>query len=397
MAPQQTTQTTTITGLDHVQVAIPRDGEARARAFYGDLLGLPEIPKPAALAGRGGVWYRCGDQMLHLGLEDDFRPQHKGHPALLTREVAGLRVRLEAAGVPTTADAALPGFARFYAADPFGNRLEFLQPVAMRSDTPAADDANETIKARVRGMFGRNAAGYVASPAHAAGSDLRRLVELAAPLPTDDALDISTGGGHTALALAPHVGRVVASDLTPRMLAAARDFITARGVANVAYVIADAERLPFLDEAFDLVTVRLAPHHYADVAAAMREVSRVLKPGGRFVMIDNIAPEDPALDALVNDWDTRRDPSHVREWTVAEWRALLAGAGLRITDLETEHKPYDFTAWTERMGMPAAEAAALEADILAVPEPARAYFAVVERDGRLLSWSAEYLIARAVK
>ncbi len=128
----------------------------------------------------------------------------------------------------------------------------------------------------------------------------------------DRALDISTGGGHTALAIAPHVHSVAVTDLTPRMLATARTFLTEQGVSNATYVIADAERLPFLDASFDLVTVRIAPHHYADAPRAAREMARVLTPGGRLLFIDNIAPEDPELDRLMNDWERRRDPSHVR-------------------------------------------------------------------------------------
>src|SRR5262249_10956986 len=186
---------------------------------------------------------------------------------------------------------------------PFGNRLEFLQRVA---GTEATRDEEEAIKDRVREIFGRAAEAYVTSPAHAAGSDLRRLLELAAPATTDIALDISTGGGHTALALAPYVARVVASDLTPQMLAAAQRFLTAQGATTADYVVADAERLPFLAESFSLVTVRIAPHHYADVRAAVREMARVLAPGGRLIVIDNIAPEDPTLDRYVNEWDKRR-------------------------------------------------------------------------------------------
>ncbi|MBF6590314.1 MAG: methyltransferase domain-containing protein, partial [Ktedonobacterales bacterium] len=382
--------------IDHVQVAMPPGAEARARAFYGDLLGLDEVHKPASLAERGGVWFRCGAQMLHLGSEEDFRPQRKGHPALLVRDVAALRARLAAAGVVTTSDAALPGYERFYTSDPFGNRLECLQPLAPVV-AHEEDVAAQAIKDRVRDQFGRAAPAYVASATHAAGADLKRLVELAAPQLTDRALDISTGGGHTALALAPHVAHITASDLTPRMLAAARASLLARGVTNADFVVADAERLPFLDASFELVTARIAPHHYADPAAAMREVARVLPPGGRFILVENIAPEDALLDQLVNEWEKRRDASHVREYTLTEWRALLADAGLRLTDLETARKSHRFAEWVARSRMPAKEAAALERDILAAPERARRYFQITAQDGRLSSWVADYVILRAVR
>jgi len=383
-----------ILGLDHIQVVAPRSEEAHAKAFYGGVLGLAEIPKPAALVERGGAWYRCGNLQLHLGLEDEFTPQRKGHPAFLVRDLAAMRARLMAAGTPIAEGVQIPGYQRFEARDPSGNRLEFLQRVA---SSEQISDEGKAIKDRVREVFGRSAEAYVASPTHATGSDLARLLELAAPAATDIALDVSTGGGHTALALAPHVARVVASDLTPRMLAAAHRFLTAHGATNADYVVGDAERLPFLDERFSLVTVRIAPHHYADVRAAVREMARVLAPAGRLIVIDNIAPESPALDGYVNEWDKRRDPSHVREYTVSEWREFLAAANLHVTDLEIVRKPIDFVSWVERTQMPAAERASLEADILAAPPTARAYFEVTERNGRLVSWSVECLIARAVK
>ena len=113
--------------LHHVQLAMPRGGEARARAFYADLLGLAEIPKPSNLVGRGGCWFRLGDRELHLGVEAEFRPATKAHPALLVTDLDAVRARLAAAGVPIREDEPLPGYRRCYADDPFGNRLEFLQ------------------------------------------------------------------------------------------------------------------------------------------------------------------------------------------------------------------------------------------------------------------------------
>ena len=389
---------TVILALDHMQLAMPRGMEEQARAFYGGVLGLEELPKPPALAARGGVWFRCGEQQINLGVEEDFHPQRKGHPGLLVRDLAAVRARLEAAGAPIIPDDLLPGYERFYTADPFGNRIECLRSLAAASEPDSAEiSESEAIKARVRAAFGESAEAYVASPGHAGGADLNRLVELAAPSLSDRALDISTGGGHTALALAPHVAHMTASDLTPRMLAAARDFLTASGVTNASYVIADAENLPFLDASFDLVTVRIAPHHYASVTAAVHEMARVLRPSGRLVLIDNIAPEDAALDELGNRWEKWRDPSHVRNYTASEWRTFLMDAGLDITDEETQRKTYDFAPWTARMRMPADERAKLEADILAAPQAARTYFAVTEADGHLVSWSADFLIARAVK
>ena len=117
-----------ITGLDHVQVAIPAGAEAAARAFYRDLLGMTELAKPAALAGRGGCWFRSGSAVLHLGVEQPFSPARKAHPAFLVTELDALFDLLADHGHPgTRADGELPGVRRFHVADPFGNRIEFQQ------------------------------------------------------------------------------------------------------------------------------------------------------------------------------------------------------------------------------------------------------------------------------
>jgi catechol 2,3-dioxygenase-like lactoylglutathione lyase family enzyme len=109
-----------------VQVAAPPGCEAAARHFYGELLGLPELVKPEPLAARGGAWFAVGDQQLHVGVERDFTPARKAHPALAVDELDALAARLESAGVPVAWDTDLPGVRRFYAQDPWGNRIELL-------------------------------------------------------------------------------------------------------------------------------------------------------------------------------------------------------------------------------------------------------------------------------
>jgi catechol 2,3-dioxygenase-like lactoylglutathione lyase family enzyme len=115
-----------ITGLDHVQVAAPPGCEAEARAFYGALLGLAEVPKPPSLAARGGVWFACGAQQLHVGVVQDFAPATKAHPALKAAGLEALAARLVAAGAKVRWDSEIPGVTRFFVADPWGNRLELL-------------------------------------------------------------------------------------------------------------------------------------------------------------------------------------------------------------------------------------------------------------------------------
>jgi len=116
-----------IRAIHHVQLAMPAGAEEEARSFYAGVLGLSEIPKPATLAARGGAWFGDGAVQLHLGVEADFRPARKAHPALLVDDLDGLEAACRAAGFRTQRDDELPGYTRFYVADPFGNRLEFLQ------------------------------------------------------------------------------------------------------------------------------------------------------------------------------------------------------------------------------------------------------------------------------
>jgi catechol 2,3-dioxygenase-like lactoylglutathione lyase family enzyme len=117
-----------LVGLHHVQLAVPADSEAAARAFYGGLLGMAELPKPAVLAARGGCWFRGGSWELHLGVEAEFRPARKAHPGVIVDGIAALAARLTEAGVHVEWDDNFPGHRRCYADDPFGNRLEFLEP-----------------------------------------------------------------------------------------------------------------------------------------------------------------------------------------------------------------------------------------------------------------------------
>jgi catechol 2,3-dioxygenase-like lactoylglutathione lyase family enzyme len=118
----------TISGIDHVQVAIPAGGEATARGYYGALLGMTEVPKPPALAARGGCWFASGSAVLHLGVEQPFVPARKAHPAFLVDDLDALQAQLTAEGHDCTrSDGELPGISRFHTFDPFGNRIEFQQ------------------------------------------------------------------------------------------------------------------------------------------------------------------------------------------------------------------------------------------------------------------------------
>lgn len=210
--------------------------------------------------------------------------------------------------------------------------------------------SDDSIKAQVSERFSQFAANYVNSPTHSAGYDLDRLLEIAAPQPDWLALDVATGGGHTALKLAPHVHTVVASDFALPMLAEAQTFIRAQGVSNVIYSHADAESLPFADNTFDLVTCRVAPHHFPDAFKFVQESARVLKSGGRLIVQDHLLPDDKFAAEYIEALETLRDPSHHRAFNEAEWRGMFLDADLVIDHVERLARPTKMIPWAERQG-----------------------------------------------
>jgi catechol 2,3-dioxygenase-like lactoylglutathione lyase family enzyme len=116
-----------VSHLDHLQIAAPQGCAPAAREFYGAILGLPEIEKPESLRSRGGCWFQCGSQQLHLGVEQDFRPAKKAHPAFVVSDLDELRQELLSRGIRVREDTRVPGMRRFFAEDPWGNRLEFIE------------------------------------------------------------------------------------------------------------------------------------------------------------------------------------------------------------------------------------------------------------------------------
>ena len=257
---------------------------------------------------------------------------------------------------------------------------------------------DSSIKNLVQAQFGAVAERYVTSAIHAHGGDLARMIELAQPRGDERLLDIATGGGHTALAFAPYVREVLATDLTPRMIEVAEAFIREQGAANVTFQVADAEALPFPDAGFDIVTTRIAPHHFPNPRQYVREVARVLRPGGLFVLDDNMAPDDQELDLFMNRFEQWRDPGHVRNHTINEWCKWMQVAALRIEHVEPlQTKRYEFAGWTERMHMPAAERDALESWLMSASPRCAEFFQIVVADGRVQSLTGRYSIFVARK
>jgi ubiquinone/menaquinone biosynthesis C-methylase UbiE len=241
----------------------------------------------------------------------------------------------------------------------------------------------EREKRRVQQQFGKTAESYVMSRTHGDQAALSQLVHMLHPQVKWIGLDIATGGGHMAGALAPHVTWMFATDITPNMLAAARRHLTSKGYANVGYVIADAEQLPFLDESFDVVTCRIAAHHFPHPDVFVGEVRRVLKPGGRFLLVDNVAPEDDDCANFLNTFEKMRDISHGRCLKVSEWTRTLHEQGLTVVRQQQMRKTLEFEPWMQRMADSEEHRHAVEQYLLLATDKQKQTFSIGISEGRI--------------
>ena len=228
------------------------------------------------------------------------------------------------------------------------------------------------------------AANYARAKFHASSERLQEVVDLAEPLPGDLAVDVATGTGNTAFALAPLVRRVVGVDLTREMLDQARRLTAERNIDNTDWVMGDACRLPFADETFDLYTVRAAPHHFHDFDAFLREALRVLKPDRHAAFVD-CAPPAEARE-LMHDVEVRRDPSHVRSLTVSEWTQRLEAVGFEVEVARSRELDWDFDDWMGNMAVAPSLAAELAEVIESADGEARRQLHPERREGKL--WHA---------
>ncbi|MDQ6919528.1 MAG: methyltransferase domain-containing protein [Candidatus Dormibacteraeota bacterium] len=233
----------------------------------------------------------------------------------------------------------------------------------------------------VRNVFAPVAANYVTSSYHSGQEWLDEALEVAQPESRDVVLDAATGTGNLALALAPHVSKVVGLDLTPEMLDQARKVAAEQGIENVDWVVGNAEELPIDDASLDLWTCRVAAHHFHDLGRSLAEASRVLRPGGRLMVIDSSGPRE-ARDHL-HQVEMLRDPSHVRMYTVEEWIDWLEAAGFAIEETRLRRMEWEFEPWVTRIGFPKERVEELAAIVEAATGPARDQLAPERRDGKL--------------
>jgi ubiquinone/menaquinone biosynthesis C-methylase UbiE len=232
---------------------------------------------------------------------------------------------------------------------------------------------SDDIRAKVQEQFGSNASNYVNSIVHNKADELNRFLEIANVNSEMTVLDVGTGGGHTALTFAPHVKTVYATDLTPKMLAAAQAYIEPQA-DNVVFEAVDAVNIPYDDATFDVVTCRVAAHHFPDIFAFMQGAARVLKPGGILIVQDHYAPEDERDAKYIDAFERLRDPSHVFVPSLAQWRGNFLDVGLEIVAEELTYTEASFVGWVERMSCTPDVVERLEIMLIQAPDVVKDYY-----------------------
>ena len=257
-----------------------------------------------------------------------------------------------------------------------------------------------TPKRTAKEQFDKQASEYNAQWNTWSEETLNAMLALAQPKPTDTVLDVATGTGFTALAFAPLVQSVVGLDVSPGMLRPAEQFTGERGITNAVFQEGAAESLPFGGASFDLVTCRIAPHHFLSVPQFLAETARVLKPGGSFVLADTTVPDDlPEAADWQNAVEAVRDPSHVRNHPPSEWRQLAEAAGLTVTECHTEGSgiTIPLSDWIKKAGCTPEQADAVRRSFADAPDSARAVFSIVVGTGGETVFTWPRVLLRAVK
>jgi ubiquinone/menaquinone biosynthesis C-methylase UbiE len=252
---------------------------------------------------------------------------------------------------------------------------------------------SKTHEALVGQQFGSQAAAYLKSAVHAQGADLQALVSLVDDKRAARVLDLGCGAGHVSFNAAARAKEVVAYDLSSDMLAVVARAAVERGLTNIATKQGVVEQLPFADASFDHVLSRYSAHHWHGFEAALREAARVLKPGGVAGFVDAVSPGVPLLDTYLQAVELLRDPSHVRDYSRAEWDGALVRAGLKPGPVSVYHVRLDFASWVERMRTPKLQVDAIRAMQTAMSESVARYYEIAP-DG---SFTLDVALFQAVK
>jgi ubiquinone/menaquinone biosynthesis C-methylase UbiE len=216
----------------------------------------------------------------------------------------------------------------------------------MARDRPSTQDTQR--------QYARQAQRYAESSLHRHGESLEAIRRLARAATIDTVLDVGTGTGFTAFALASDAQRIIGADLTPQMLSQGRQLARERELeVKLEWVVAAAESLPFPANTFSLTTCRYASHHFHDLPRALCEIARVTQAEGQVVLCDVVAPEAPGMEELMNEMEQVRDPTHVWEYPLSQWRErLLPAAGLEVQKVVPGKSPQVFSEWVQRAGTP---------------------------------------------
>lgn len=247
----------------------------------------------------------------------------------------------------------------------------------------------------VERFFGAHAEGYSKSHSHAHGADLAALLAALEPKPTDVALDVATGTGFTAVALAPLVTQVKGIDVTGEMLEEARRLASSEGLTNVTFELGDALDIGADDGSFDLVTTRRAAHHFADVPGFIREARRVLRPGGRLGVVDMSPPE--GAEDFSNKIERLRDSSHAEAFTPSRWRSMLSEAGFEVLSSQVLAEPVTLEKWLYPVKAGGPEEKSIRAAWADVSPPTGELLHAGFEGGRLTSWTKSRVVLVATK
>nr|WP_170068580.1 class I SAM-dependent methyltransferase [Xanthomonas dyei] len=245
----------------------------------------------------------------------------------------------------------------------------------------------------VAAQFGPQAYAYLHSEVHAQGAEFAELRAGLAGHREGRLLDLGCGAGHVSFQLAPLMAEVVAYDLSTDMLTIVAATAAERGLTQVRTVQGVAERLPFETGSLDAVVSRYSAHHWSDVGQALREVRRVLRPGGVAAFIDVVAPGLPLLDTHLQAIEVLRDTSHVRDYSVAQWLQMLGDAGLQVQRHHCQRLQLDYLSWVDRMRTPEVLRVAIRALQDAAVDEVRDYFQIAA-DG---SFSSDVLVVWAAR
>ncbi|CAI2798386.1 MULTISPECIES: class I SAM-dependent methyltransferase [Pseudomonas] len=243
----------------------------------------------------------------------------------------------------------------------------------------------------VQKQFGEQASAYLSSAVHAQGTEFALLQAELVGQGAARLLDLGCGAGHVSFNMAPLVKEVVAYDLSQQMLDVVATAAVDRGFENIRTVQGAAERLPFADGEFDFVFSRYSAHHWSDLRLALREVRRVLKPGGVVAFVDVLSPGSPLLDTYLQTAEVLRDTSHVRDYSAAEWMQQLSETGLHVRNSSRQRLRLEYTSWVERMRTPEVLRAAILELQQAMGQEVRDYYEI-QADG---TFSTDVLVVFA--